>query len=138
MEYFYPLIRSLTLPVIPLLTIAVLSTFMEKKLPFETEPPAAGPKVFWGEVLFRLLWGLLFFDLIPAWLYFQFRLQVFSSIWVTALAATALIFILGFLPLTILLGSRFNFNWGHLFFTLVWIFIALSLSLTAVQLAYKL
>ncbi|MCI0331377.1 MAG: hypothetical protein L0196_10630 [candidate division Zixibacteria bacterium] len=137
MEYWYPILRSVTFPVPLLLGVVLLSTVIEKKLPFGSELKAAGRKGFLGEALFRLLWALLFFDLVPAWLYSQFRPELFSSSLVTALAATAVIFVLGFLPLTILLGSRFDFDWGHLFFTLLWIFAALSISLWGIQKAYR-
>ena len=110
---------------------------MERKLPFGNGLKNADAKAFWGEGFFRFLWCLLFFDLIPAWLYFQLRPEFFSSPLVMALAATAVIFILGFLPLTILLGGRFNFEWGYLFYTLLWIFAALSLSLWGIQKAYR-
>ena len=98
----------------------------------------ADAKVFWGEAFFRLMWGFLFFDLIPAWIFFRFQPQLFSSICVTALAVPALVFVFGYLPLALLLSSRFNFNWGYLFFTLLWIFAAFALSLAAIQLAYRL
>jgi hypothetical protein len=136
-EYWYPVLRSLAIPIPLLLAAVLLSAALERKLPFGTELKAAGWKAFFGEALFRFLWALLFFDLIPAWFYFQFRPDFFSSPAVTALAATAVIFVLGFFPLIILLGSRFNFDWGYLFFTLLWIFAALSLSLWGIQKAYR-
>ena len=136
MAYLYPFFHSLVLPVLPLLAVAFFSTFLEKKLPFGSEDVNAGPKIFWGEVFFRFLWGLFFFDLVPAWLYFQFRPQVFSSIWAGAFVLSTLITLLGFIPLVVLLETRFTFNWGYLFFTLLWIFIGLTLSLAAMQLAY--
>ncbi len=138
MANLHPFLFSLALPIAPLLLLAFFSTYLEKKLPFETGREGAEAKVFWGETLFRFLWGLLFFDLIPAWIFFRFRPQFFSSLWVTALAIPALIFVLGYLPLVLLLGSRFNFNWGYLFFTLLWVFAAFSLSLAAIQLGYRL
>jgi len=110
---------------------------MEGKFPFGNGLKNADGKALWGEGLFRFLWCLLFFDFIPAGLYFQFRPELFSSPIVTALAATATIFVLGFLPLTILLGARFNLDWGYLFFTLLWIFAALSVSLWGIQKAYR-
>ena len=126
------------MPVPLLLAVVLLSAAVERKLPFGAELKAAGWKAFWEEALFRFLWALLFFDLIPAWLYFQFRPEFFSTHMVTALVATAVIFVLGFFPLAILLGSRFNFDWGYLFYTLFWIFAALSLSLWGIQRAYRL
>jgi hypothetical protein len=124
------------LPIPPLLGIALFSTWLEKKIPFGNELKNAPGGLFWGEGLFRFLWCLLFCDLIPAGLYFQFRPELFSSPLVTALAATAAIFLLGFLPLAVLLGSRYNFDWGYLFFTLLWIFAAMSVSLWGIQKAY--
>ncbi|MGH8003474.1 MAG: hypothetical protein ACRECJ_01960, partial [Limisphaerales bacterium] len=111
--------------------------WLERKFPFGDGLKNAGWQAFGGEALFRFLWCLLFFDLIPAGLYFQFRPELFSSPIVTALAATAVIFVLGFLPLTVLLVSRYNFDWGHMFFTLLWIFAALSVSLWGIQKAYR-
>ncbi|HLG93294.1 MAG TPA: hypothetical protein VI546_00490 [candidate division Zixibacteria bacterium] len=129
--------RSLVLPIPLLLGIALFSIWMEGKFPFGNGLKNADGKALWGEGLFRFLWCLLFFDFIPAGLYFQFRPELFSSPIVTALAATATIFVLGFLPLTILLGARFNLDWGYLFFTLLWIFAALSVSLWGIQKAYR-
>ncbi|MGE5692805.1 MAG: hypothetical protein ACM3YF_03395 [Candidatus Zixiibacteriota bacterium] len=114
----------------------MFSTWLEKKFPFGDRLKNAEANGFWGEGLFRFLWCLLFFDLIPAGLYFQFRSELFSSPLVTALAATAVIFLLGFLPLAVLLGGRYNFDWGYLFFTLLWIFAAMSVSLWGIQKAY--
>jgi len=131
------MLRSLAFPVPVLLGIAFLSTWMEGKLPFGNELKNADRRMLWGEGLFRFLWCLFFFDFIPAWLYVQVRPELFSSTLVTALAATAVIFVLGCLPLIILLGIRFNFNWGYLFFTLLWMFAALSLSLWGIQKAYR-
>lgn len=138
MRLLYPFLLSLTLPIFPLSAIALFSTYLEKKLPFETGPALAESKVFWGEALFRLLWSVLFFDLVPAWIFLRFQPQLFSSIWVSALTVPAFVFALGFLPFAVLLGARFNFNWGYLFFTLLWVFAAFSLSLAAIQLGYKL
>ncbi len=138
MKALYPFLFSLTLPIVPLLVVAIVSTYVEKKLPFGMELEQAKTRIFWGEAVFRLLWGLLFFDLIPAWIFFRFQPQLFSSLWITALATPALIFVFGYLPLVILLSSRFNLNWGYLFFTLLWIFAAFALSLAAIQLAYRL
>lgn len=138
MRPLYPFLFSLALPIVPLSTIAVFSTYLEKKLPFETGPALTETKIFWGEALFRFLWGLLFFDLVPAWIFLRFQPQLFSSIWVTALAVPAFVFALGFLPFAVLLGARFNFNWGYIFFTLLWVFAAFALSLAAIQLGYKL
>lgn len=137
MEYLYPVLRSLAIPIPLLLAVVLLSAALERQLSFGAELKAAGWKAFFGETLFRFLWALLFFDVIPAWLYFQFRPEFFSSPIVTALVATAVTFILGFFPLTILLGSRFNFDWGYLLYTLFWIFAALSLSLWGIQRAYR-
>jgi len=137
MEYLYFVLRSIAIPIPLLLAVVLFSATLERKLPFGAELKAAGWKAFFGEALFRFLWALLFFNLIPAWLYFQLRPEFFSSHIVTALAATAVIFVLGFFPLTILLGSRFNFDWGYLFYTLFWIFAALSLSLWGIQRAYR-
>jgi hypothetical protein len=134
----YPFLFSLALPVLPLSVIAFASTYVEKKLPFETGAALAETKVFWGEALFRFLWGLLFFDLVPAWIFLRFQPQLFSSLWVTALAVPAFVFALGFFPFAVLLGARFDFNWGYLFFTLFWVFAAFFLSLAAVQLGYRL
>jgi hypothetical protein len=134
----YPFLFSLTLPVVPLLVVAVISTYVEKKLPFGMGLEQAETRIFWGEAFFRLLWGVLFFDLIPAWILFRFEPQLFPSLWITALATPALIFIFGYLPLVVLLSSRFNFNWGYIFFTLLWIFAAFALSLAAIQIAYRL
>lgn len=136
-EVLYPVLRSLAIPIPLLLAVVLLSAALERKLPFGTELKAGGWKVFFGEALFRFLWALLFFDVVPAWLYFQFRPEFFSSHIVTALAAAAMIFVLGFFPLAILLGSRFNFDWGYLSYTLFWIFVALSLSLWGIQRAYR-
>jgi len=136
-EYWYPVLRSLTFPIPLILAVVLLSAAIERKLPFGTELKAAGWRTFWGEALFRFLWALFFFDLIPAWLYLQFRPELFSSPIVTALVTTAVIFVLGFFPLVILLSSRFNFDWGYLFFTLLWIFAALSLSFWGIQKAYR-
>ncbi|MCI0406404.1 MAG: hypothetical protein L0Z48_05785 [candidate division Zixibacteria bacterium] len=137
LEYFLLFSRSLAWPVPLLLGIALFSTWLEGKFPFGNELKNADGKAVWGEGLFRFLWCLLFFDLIPAALYFQFRPEFFSSPLVTALAATAVTFVLGFLPLTILLGSRYNFDWGYLFFTLLWIYAAMSASLWGIQKAYR-
>lgn len=138
MRQLYPFLFSLALPILPLSAVAITSIYLEKKLPFETAPTLGEKKVFWGEALFRLLWSLLFFDLIPAWVLFRFQPPLFSSIWVTALAVPAFIFAFGFLPFAILLGARFEFNWGYLFFTLLWVFAAFFLSLAAIQLGYRL
>ncbi|HXF48181.1 MAG TPA: hypothetical protein VNL73_01990 [Verrucomicrobiae bacterium] len=124
------------LPIPPLLGIALLSIWLEKKFPFGSKLKNAPGGLFLGEGLFRFLWCLLFCDLIPAGIYFQFRPELFSSSLVTALAATAVIFLLGFLPLAVLLGGRYNFDWGYLFFTLLWIFAAMSVSLWGIQKAY--
>ena len=136
-EYWYPVLRSLAIPIPLLLAVVLLSAIFERKLPFGAELKAASWKALFGEALFRFLWALLFFDLIPAWLYFQIRPEFFSSYIVTALVATAVIFVLGFFPLVILLGNRFNFDWGYLSYTLFWIFAALSLSLWGIQRAYQ-
>lgn len=138
MQALSPFLLSLALPVLPLAALALVSTYLEKKLSFGAGEENPTAKIFWGETLFRFLWGLLFFDLIPAWIFFRFRPQFFSSIWVTALSIPALIFVLGYFPLTLLLASRFNFNWGYLFFTLLWVFASFFLSLAAIQLAYRL
>ncbi len=122
---------------LPLLGIVLLSVWLEKKFLFGSEAKNPDGHTLWHEGLFRFLWCILFFDLIPAGLYFQFRPELFSSPLVTALVATAVIFLLGFLPLAILLGSRYNFDWGYLFFTLLWIFAAMSISLWGIQKAYR-
>lgn len=131
------ILRSLALPLPPLFGISWLSVFIEKKLPFGERLSAADRKVLWGEALFRFLWGMLFFDLIPAWLFFLFRPEPFSSIIVTALAAAAVIFLLGFIPLTILLAGRNELDWGEVTYTLFWVFAALSISLWGIQQAYR-
>ena len=131
------MLRSLLFPLPFLLGIALLWSWMERRLPFANGLKNAGGKALAGEILFRFLWSLLFFDLIPAFLYFQFRPVLSSSPLVAALAATAVIFVLGFLPLAFLLGSRQGFDWGYLFFTLRWIFVALSSSLWGIQRVYR-
>lgn len=133
MEAFLPVLRPLAFPIPLLLGIALLSVWLEQKLPFGGDLKSRNERARWGEGLFRFLWSLLFFDFIPVWLYLQFQPALFPSPLIVALAAAAVIFVLGYLPLAILLGSRFNFDWGYLFFTLLWIFTALSASLWTIQ-----
>ncbi len=61
MEYWYPVLRSLAIPIPLLLAVVLLSAALERKLPFGAELKIAGWRVFLGEALFRFLWCLLFF-----------------------------------------------------------------------------